>query len=254
MLVLIFIYGLLIGSFLNVLIYRIPRDENIAWPGSHCTSCGHDLKWHDNIPLLSYLFLRGKCRYCGQRINLQYPVVELCNGIIYLILYLRFYHIEKLDFVFYSLIASALIAIAAIDLKEQLIPDSLVLSVLVFSILHKTFLHLHAGIAFPFFDSVLGMLIAGGLFLLIVLVSGGGMGGGDVTLIGALGFVLGVRMILLVVFISFILGALISVFLLATSLKSRKDPIPFGPFIVLGYFIALFIGEELIVWYMYIFA
>ena len=173
----IFIYGLLIGSFLNVLIYRIPRDENIAWPGSHCTSCGHDLKWYDNIPLFSYLFLRGKCRYCGQKISFQYPLVELCNGIMYLLLYLRFYHIEKLDFVFYSLIASALIAIAAIDLKEQLIPDSLVLSVLGFSILHKTFLHLHAGVTFPLLDSVLGMVLACGLDLLIVIVSGGGMGG-----------------------------------------------------------------------------
>ncbi|WP_409227551.1 prepilin peptidase [Gudongella sp. SC589] len=248
MVFLIFIYGLLIGSFLNVLIYRIPRDENIAWPGSHCTSCGHGLKWYDNIPLFSYLFLRGRCRYCGERISLQYPAVEAVNAIIYVLLYIFFYQV-KLDFVFYALISSALVAITFIDLKDQLIPDSLVLSVLILSILHKSLLHFYEGIPFPFVESLLGLLVAGGIFLLIVYFSGGGMGGGDVTLIGALGFVLGLRRIFLVIFLSFLLGAIISVFLLATRLKTRKDPIPFGPFIVLGFFIALFLGDNLLDWY-----
>ncbi|MGM0395602.1 MAG: prepilin peptidase [Bacillota bacterium] len=248
MTLLIFIYGLLIGSFLNVLIYRIPREENIAWPGSHCTSCGHGLKWYDNIPLFSYLFLRGKCRYCGEKISIQYPAVEATNAIIYVLLYIFFYQV-KLDFVFYALISSALIAITVIDLKEQLIPDSLVIAVLIFSIIHKTLLHFYEGIPFPIMDSLLGLLIAGGIFLLIVVFSKGGMGGGDVTLIGALGFVLGVRLIFLAIFLSFLLGAAISIFLLATKLKSRKDPIPFGPFIVLGFFIALFMGEGLLNWY-----
>ena len=248
MVFLIFIYGLLIGSFLNVLIYRIPRDENIAWPGSHCPSCGHGLKWYDNIPLFSYLFLRGRCRYCGERISLQYPAVEAANAIIYVLLYIFFYQV-KLDFVFYALISSALITITFIDLKEQLIPDSLVIAVLILSILHKTLLHFYEGIPFPFLDSLLGLLVAGGIFLLILFFSGGGMGGGDVTLIGALGFVVGLRSIFLVIFLSFLLGAIISVFLLATRLKSRKDPIPFGPFIVLGFFIVLFLEDNLLDWY-----
>ena len=249
MIILIFIYGLLIGSFLNVVIYRIPREENIAWPGSHCPGCGHGLKWYDNIPLLSYLLLRGRCRYCKEEISLQYPLVEALNGIIYVLLYIFFYQV-KLDFVFLALISSTLLAILVIDLKEQLIPDVLVVIVLISSIIHKALLHFLEGIPYPLTDSLLGLIIAGGLFLLIVFVSRGGMGGGDVTLIGALGFVLGVRNIFLVIFLSFILGSLISVFLLATKLKSRKDPIPFGPFIVMSFFITLFSGDFILNWYL----
>jgi len=248
MIILIFIYGLLIGSFLNVVIYRIPREENIAWPGSHCPGCGHGLKWYDNIPLLSYLLLRGRCRYCKEEISLQYPLVEALNGIIYVLLYIFFYQV-KLDFAFLALISSTLLAILVIDLKEQLIPDILVLIVLISSIIHKALLHFLEGIPFPLTDSLLGLIIAGGLFLLIVFVSRGGMGGGDVTLIGALGFVLGVRGILMVIFLSFVLGSVISIFLLTTRIKSRKDPIPFGPFIVISFYITLFFGDNILNWY-----
>lgn len=248
MIILIFIYGLLIGSFLNVVIYRIPREENIAWPGSHCPGCGHGLKWYDNIPLLSYLLLRGRCRYCKEEISLQYPLVEALNGIIYVLLYIFFYQV-KLDFVFLALISSTLLAILVIDLKEQLIPDVLVVIVLISSIIHKALLHFLEGIPFPLTDSLLGLIIAGGLFLLIVFVSRGGMGGGDVTLIGALGFVLGVRGILMVIFLSFVLGSVISIFLLAARIKSRKDPIPFGPFIVISFYITLFFGDNILNWY-----
>lgn len=248
MIILIFIYGLLIGSFLNVVIYRIPREENIAWPGSHCPDCGHGLKWYDNIPLLSYLLLRGRCRYCDGGISLQYPLVEALNGIIYVLLYIFFYQV-KLDFVFLALISSTLLAILVIDLKEQLIPDVLVVIVLISSIIHKALLHFLEGIPFPLTDSLLGLIIAGGLFLLIVFVSRGGMGGGDVTLIGALGFVLGVRGILMVIFLSFVIGSVISIFLLTARIKSRKDPIPFGPFIVISFYITLFFGEDILNWY-----
>lgn len=248
MIILILIYGLLIGSFLNVVIYRIPRDESIAWPGSHCTSCGHGLKWYDNIPLFSYLLLRGKCRYCGDKISSQYPLVEATNAIIYLFLYILFQGIN-LDFIFLALISSALVAITFIDLREQIIPDSLVIAVLVLSVLHKTLLHFYEGIPFPLTDSLLGLIIAGGLFLLIVFFSRGGMGGGDVTLIGALGFVLGLKGILTVIFLSFVLGSVISIFLLAARIKSRKDPIPFGPFIVISFYITLFFGDNILNWY-----
>lgn len=248
MIILIFIYGLLIGSFLNVVIYRIPREENIAWPGSHCPGCGHGLKWYDNIPLLSYLILRGRCRYCKEEISLQYPLVEALNGIIYVLLYIFFYQV-KLDFVFLALISSTLLAILVIDLKEQLIPDVLVVIVLISSIIHKALLHFLEGIPFPLTDSLLGLIIAGGLFLLIVFFSRGGMGGGDVTLIGALGFVLGLKGILTVIFLSFVLGSVISIFLLAARIKSRKDPIPFGPFIVISFYITLFFGDNILNWY-----
>lgn len=248
MTLLIFIYGLIIGSFLNVCIYRIPRGESIAWPGSHCPACSHDLKWYDNIPLFSYLMLRGKCRYCKTTISPQYPLVESLNAFAYIIIYLKFGF--EVDFIFYSLMSSVLVAIIFIDLKEMIIPDSLVLSVLVMSIIHKAVNYFLYGISPELIGSILGLLLAGGLFLAIVIVSGGGMGGGDVTLIGALGFVLGVKFIVLNIFLSFMLGAIISIFLLAAKIKTRKDPIPFGPFIVLGFFITVLWGRDIINWYI----
>lgn len=243
MLIIIAIYGLLIGSFLNVCIYRIPREESIAFPSSHCPNCNTNLKWYDNIPLFSYLFLKGKCRYCGVTISPQYPLIESVNAIIYLVLF--FYFNFSADFVFYALISSVLVVITVIDLKEMIIPDILVVIILILSILHKATNYFIYGQAPEILNSLGGLLIAGGLFLAIVILSGGGMGGGDVTLIGALGFVLGVKYILLTIFISFILGAFISIGLLATKIKTKKDPIPFGPFIIIAFFIVLLYGEQI---------
>ena len=247
MLLLIFIYGLIIGSFLNVCIYRIPRDESIAWPGSHCPACGHSLKWYDNIPLVSYLVLKGKCRYCRTSISAQYPTVEALNAVLYIVMYLKFGF--GADFIFYSLMSSVLVTIIFIDLKEMIIPDSLVLCILVLSIIHKAINYFLYGISPNLTGSILGLFLAVGLFLAIVIISRGGMGGGDVTLIGALGFVLGVKNILLNIFLSFILGAIISMVLLAAKIKTRKDPIPFGPFIVLGFFMTVLWGKVIINWY-----
>jgi leader peptidase (prepilin peptidase)/N-methyltransferase len=247
MTLLILIYGLIIGSFLNVCIYRIPRGESIAWPGSHCPACDHDLKWYDNIPLVSYLVLKGKCRYCKTKISLQYPLVESLNAFVYLIIYLKFGF--KVDFIFYSLMSSVLIAIIFIDLKEMIIPDSLVLCILILSIIQKTINYFLYNLSPDLIGSILGLIAAGGLFLAIVFLSRGGMGGGDVTLIGALGFVLGVKYIFLCIFLSFILGAIISIVLLAAKIKTRKDPIPFGPFIVLGFFLTVLKGQDIINWY-----
>lgn len=246
--ILIFTYGLLIGSFLNVCIYRIPREENIAFPSSHCPNCNTSLKWYDNIPLFSYISLKGKCRYCDTSISSQYPMIELFNSIIYLLL---FYKLDlSIDFIFYALISSTLIVVTMIDLKKMIIPDSLVVTLLVLSILHKATNYIINKTPIRIIDSIGGLLISGGIFLIIVILSKGGMGGGDVTLIGALGFIVGIKYIILTIFLSFVLGGLISVFLLATKLKTRKDPVPFGPFIVLGFMITLFWGEMLIEWYM----
>lgn len=246
MTLLILIYGLLIGSFLNVCIYRIPREESIAFPGSHCPKCEHKLKWYDNIPLVSYLSLGGKCRYCKSSISKQYPIIEALNAVFYIIMYFKFGF--GLDFVFYSLLSSVLIVVTMIDLKEMIIPDILVVIILVLSVLHKI-INYYMGVSPNLLSSFGGLLLAGGLFLAIVLLSRGGMGGGDVTLIAALGFVLGIKYIIFTIFLSFILGAIISVFLLAAKIKTRKDPIPFGPFIVLAFFITVLWGQVIIDWY-----
>ena len=246
MTLLILIYGLLIGSFLNVCIYRIPRGESIAFPGSHCAKCSHKLKWYDNIPLFSYLALGGKCRYCKTHISRQYPFIELLNALLYIVMYFKFGF--SLDFIFYSLLSSVLIVVTFIVLFEMIIPDILVIIILGLSILHKL-INYFIGVSPDILSSILGLVLAGGLFLAIVLLSRGGMGGGDVTLIAALGFVLGIRFILLTILLSFLLGAIISLFLLATKLKTKKDPIPFGPFIVLAFFITVLWGSDIINWY-----
>lgn len=244
MTLLIFIYGLIIGSFLNVCIYRIPREENIVFPSSHCTKCSTSLKWYDNIPLFSYIFLKGKCRYCKAPIPKQYPIVETLNAIIYIILF--YYFAFSLDFIFYALISSVLLVITFIDLKEMIIPDILVIIILILSIIYKVINYVLYNIHPEILNGLGGLLIAGGIFLAIVILSKGGMGGGDVTLIASLGFILGIKYILLSIFLSFILGAIISLFLLIAKIKTRKDPIPFGPFIVLAFFITVFWGESIV--------
>ncbi|TJX16298.1 prepilin peptidase [Tissierella creatinini] len=247
MIFLILIYGLIIGSFLNVCIYRIPRSESIAWPGSHCPKCNHSLKWYDNIPLFSFLSLGGKCRYCKAQISKQYPIVESLNAVLYISMYFRFGF--TLDFIFYSLISSVLLVITFIDLQQMIIPDLLVVIIFILSVFYKGIIYFRGGSP-EIFSSIIGLIMAGALFLAIVLLSRGGMGGGDVTLIASLGFILGWKKILFTIFLSFILGAIISVFLLAAKLKSRKDPIPFGPFIVLGFFITALWGQAIIDWYL----
>ena len=135
MYILVFILGIIIGSFLNVCIYRIPKEESIVYPASHCTYCSTPLKWYDLIPICSFLSLRGKCRYCGGVISPQYPIVELLNGCLYL---LNFHYFGlSIDFVFYSFLISILIVISFIDYYEQIIPDGLVLIILISAIIYK---------------------------------------------------------------------------------------------------------------------
>lgn len=251
MILLIFIYGLIIGSFLNVCIYRIPRKESIIFPASHCTVCNNKIKWYDNLPVFSYIKLKGKCSYCNEKIVIQYPIIELLNGTLYLLLFYKFN--LSINFIFYALISSTLIVVTIIDLKEMIIPDELVIVVLILSALHKITNYYVSKIPINLFDSLGGLILSGCFFLLIVILSQGGMGGGDVSLIGSIGFVLGVRLITLNILLSFILGGVLSMFLLGTKIKSRKDPIPFGPFIVLGFILTLFWGEVLIDWYLNMF-
>lgn len=248
MTIIITLYGLLIGSFLNVCIYRIPKSESIAFPPSHCPSCYTPLKWYNLIPVLSYLVQRGKCGSCGEKISLQYPIVELLNSILYLVSYIKYGF--TLEFFFYAIIFSLLIIITFIDLNEMIIPDILVLIILAITVIYKFAGYMIYDTSPQLLDSISGLVLSALLFGLIIFLSGGGMGTGDVTLIGSLGFILGTKKIFLTIWLSFILGAVLSVFLLATKIKGKKDPIPFGPFIILGFLIVVFWGEQLISWYM----
>lgn len=248
MYILTFIFGSIIGSFLNVCIYRMPKEESIAYPASHCPKCNTPLKWYNLIPVLSFLVQKGKCRYCGDSISPQYPIVELLNGILYIIIF-HFYG-ATIDSIFYSLIFSILIVVSFIDYYHQVIPDSLVVITLIITIMYKVLLFVLYKTPFNLLNSILALLVGGGLFLIIALVSKGGMGGGDIKLISVLGFILGFRKSLLNMFLSFIIGAVFSIFLLLLKRKGKKDAIPFGPFINIAFGITLFFGDRIISWYV----
>lgn len=244
----IFLLGTIIGSFLNVCIHRIPKKESIVFPGSYCPSCSTPLKWYDLIPVLSFLFLKGKCRCCGERISPKYPTVELLNGIIFVMLFSKFGF--NLDFIFYTFLFSLFIIISFIDLDYQIIPNTMVLFILLVSMVYKILNLLLYSVPSNLVNSLIGLSLSGLIFLTILIVSKGGMGGGDVKLIGTLGFILGVPRIFLNIFLSFLTGGIISIFLLVFKIKERKDPIPFGPFIILGFIITLFWGDKIVNWYL----
>jgi len=246
--VLIFILGLIVGSFSNVCIYRIPRNESIIYPASHCPKCRSNISPKDNIPLLSYILLKGRCRNCKSKISIQYPIVELLTGLIYLIIYLTYgLSIQSL---IYIILSSALIIIAFIDLNEQIVPDVISLPGITIGFI--------LGFLVPyisFINSALGVVVGGGIILIIglagsVIFKKEAMGGGDVKLAAMIGAFLGWRYIIISLFLGFFLGALAGVILIISKIKSREDTVPFGPFIVLGSFITLLWGEKIITWYL----
>lgn len=243
---LIAIIGLLIGSFLNVCIYRIPRDESISFPPSHCFSCGNNLKPKDLFPVLSYTFLKGKCRYCSEKISIQYPLIEILNSLVYLLLFAHFG--LSIQFGFYAVLASTLIVVSIIDYYHQLIPNKLVLFTLITGVLYRltTYVVLNESLLDVLKQSILGFVIGGGFYLLVFVISNGNMGGGDIKLMAALGIWLGTLDTLLAIFLTFIIGAVVSVLLLVTKIKGRKDAIPFGPFIIIGSFLTILYKTEII--------
>lgn len=246
--ILIFILGLIVGSFSNVCIYRIPRNESIIYPASHCPKCRSNISPKDNIPLLSYILLKGRCCNCKSKISIQYPIVEFLTGLTYLIIYLIYgLSIQSL---IYIILASALIIIAFIDLNEQIVPDVISLPGIVMGFILSFFVPY-----ISYMNSALGVLVGGGLILIIglagsVIFKKEAMGGGDVKLAAMIGAFLGWRYIIISLFLGFFLGALAGIFLILSKIKSREDVVPFGPFIVLGSFITLLWGEKIISWYI----
>ncbi|NLM43588.1 MAG: prepilin peptidase [Clostridiales bacterium] len=248
MYILIFLLGMIIGSFLNICIYRIPKIESIVFPESHCIHCSTPLKCYNLTSVLKFLFLKGKCRFCEGKIIPQFPIVECLNGLIYLIL---FYYFElSLEFIYYSSIISILIMISVIDYYHQIIPDFLLFLIIIITVSYTLINYFIIRKSILLIDSIIGFFAAGFFFILIALISNGGMGGGDIKLISILGFILGLKKIVLNIVLSFIIGAIVSIFLLLSRKKSRKDPIPFGPFINISFIISILWGEPLIQFYI----
>lgn len=241
MTIIFFIYGLFIGSFLNVCIFRIPAGISLVKPPSSCGSCGHRLNYIDMLPVINYIINRGKCKYCKSPYSMQYPLIELLNGILYLLIALKYGF--NLNSILYCIIVSLLIVVSMIDLKHKIIPDGLIITGaiigIIFILLDRTII----------FDRLIGLGIGLGLFLAIAVLTNA-MGGGDIKLMSVLGLIFGIKGMLFIILFSFVIGAIISVELLTLKIKSRKDEIPFGPFISLSALIYIFYGTEIINWYL----
>jgi leader peptidase (prepilin peptidase)/N-methyltransferase len=241
------VFGLLVGSFLNVVIWRVPRGESIVRPGSHCPSCDTPLRPAENVPVLSWLALRGRCRHCGVRISARYPLVELTTGALWAGLALHFGAAAELPA--YLALAAGLLALALIDLDTFLLPNkvlyptAIIVGVLLLgaaAVDDRWGAALRAGFA---------GLVAFAVFFVIHVISPRGMGFGDVRLSFLLGMALGWLSwghVYLGLFLGFLLGAVVGVLLIATGLRSRKDHVPFGPFLVAGTFVAIFAGSPLL--------
>jgi leader peptidase (prepilin peptidase)/N-methyltransferase len=237
------LFGLTIGSFLNVVIARLPAGRSLWKPGSACPGCGAAIAWHDNIPVLSFLALRGRCRACGMSIAWRYPLVEAANAGLWVLAYAV--DGRSLQLAVGLAFLSALLAITAIDLEHQIIPDRITLPGIV-----AGFLATLATGRVGWLDAVAGIAVGGGLFLVIILASGGGMGGGDMKLGAMFGAFLGWKVTLLSLFVGVLLGGTLALVLLASGRMGRKDPIPFGPFLALGGAVGWLWGERLVTWYV----
>ncbi|MDX1357859.1 MAG: prepilin peptidase [Clostridia bacterium] len=244
------IYGMVLGSFTNVCIYRIPEGTSLWSPPSTCPKCGYQLKWYDNIPVLSYLILGGKCRKCKTKISVQYPLVEAATGILVALIYLKLGLTP--DVLFLSIILVILLSIAVIDYKTMIIPNGTVISLIVVGLLYTI-----ARLIFPqvfaipitWLEALIGFFAASVPLFLVAVLSKGGMGGGDIKLMAAAGIFLGWKGIILAMIVGSVIGAVVSLTLIALKRKKRKDLIPFGPFLCLGILVAAVLGPEIIQWY-----
>lgn len=235
-----FVFGLLIGSFLNVVAYRLPRGESLVSPPSHCPSCGAHVRARDNIPVLGWLLLRGKCRDCGEPFSWRYPAVELLTGLLFALVVAT--QDETIDLVLGLCLVTALIPITLIDLDVRRIPDAITIPAAVAALV--------AGLTLDI-SFVPEQLIAGAagllLFYLAAVLKPGGMGMGDVKLVGVLGLYLG-RAVAPAIFIALILGVVVGGVIMARVgvASGRKQAVPFGPFLAVGGLIAFFVGDDIV--------
>lgn len=238
---LIFLFGLVIGSFLNVCIYRIPKKENIVTTRSHCMHCGYELKWYDLIPLLSWVLLRGKCRKCGTKVSIQYPLIELLNGILYLFVFIKFG--VCIDTVLYCFFVSALLVLSVIDFRTYEIPLGINIWIGLLGLIHVGIHRL------DWINYVVGFFsVSLFLYLLYIVTKGRGIGGGDVKLMAVSGLLLGWQNNIL----AFLLGCMIGsvIHLLRMKITKADHVLAMGPYLATGLVVSMFFGTQLITWYI----
>jgi len=239
--------GLVIGSFLNVCIHRLPKGESIVRPPSCCPACGIPIRWYDNVPIVSFLLLKGRCRGCRSRISWRYPLVEALTGSLFLLTVFRFG--LSVRSIFLLIFICGLVVATFIDLDHEIIPHAVTLPGIPLGLIASLITRDPSPR-----DAAAGALVGAGLVYLVavyaeVAFQRESMGGGDINLLAMIGAFLGWRQALLAFFLAVGAGACLSLLLIATGVLSRKDRIPFGPFLALGAVVALFGGDGLIDWY-----
>lgn len=247
----VILLGAVVGSFLNVCIYRIPRGESLVFPASRCPQCGCGISWHDNVPIVGYFLLRGRCRHCRQPISGRYPLVEFLSAVLALTAYVKFGFSLALPVVF--LFLAAVIVIVFIDIEHQIIPHEIVLPGIPVFLLASVFI-----MGVPWLDSFLGIMVGIGILYLIALyyeqlTGNEGMGGGDVNLMAMFGAFLGWQSLLFILMIASVTGAAVGIFLMIRRGESLKYAVPFGPFLSLGAVLYLFWGRDLMKSFLYLF-
>ncbi len=235
------IVGAIIGSFLNVCIWRIPREESIVFPSSHCPGCSHPIRFGDNVPVISWLILKGRCRDCGASISLRYPLVEALTAALAILLYWKYgFSLQLLCAFFFT---AALIVITFIDIDYQIIPDVISLPGIPLCFLAAVFV-----MGVPFLESLIGILVGGGILYVIAvgyewIAKREGMGGGDIKLLAMLGAFFGWKSLLFIVLCSSLTGAIVGVTLMLIQRQDMKYAVPFGPFLALGAVAYFFLGD-----------
>lgn len=248
---LFFLLGAIFGSFANVIIYRLPKDESVVKPRSFCYSCKTPIRWFDNIPILSWFILRGRCRSCGARFSVRYPLVELMTAVLFALSYhyagLSWTLLEYLIFVF------GLVVCTFIDIDHMILPDEFTLSGIVIGLLGAALNPQR-----EFMDAFWGVLMGGGFlwgmaYIYFLLTKQEGMGGGDIKLLAWIGAILGWKAIPFVIMSSAIIGSVIGLITARKQKAGLKTVIPFGPYLALGAVLYLFGGETIALWYLDLF-
>lgn len=245
------VLGLVVGSFLNVVVHRVPRKESVVRPRSRCPGCGTQLAARDNVPVISWLVLRGRCRTCGRSISARYPLIELATGALFVAAAVRLGADPALPA--FLVVLAALVAISAVDLERSIIPNRIVYPALFVAGPLLLVAAVVTGDWRSLREAALGGALAWGLLHLVWLVSPRGMGYGDVRLAGLVGMVLGwlsLGHVLVGLFLGFLTASVTGVGLIVTKRRTRKDKLPFGPFLALGALLAVLFGRPIIDWYL----
>ncbi len=243
----LFCIGAIFGSFLNVVIYRLPRHESLLFPGSHCPQCGEKIRWFDNIPILSFFILGRKCRRCKLPIPARYPIVEILSAVLFVIIY----HVYgfSYEFLFYTILSALLLTVTFTDLEKGKIPNSVILTGVILGLyMSLIFWPVH------FINSLIAFLAGGGIMIFWaitgkLLFKKESLGAGDIKLVAMVGIFLGLHNILLALFLSFLLASLVGIFMILLKKAQMNSRLPFAPFLTIGALISLMYGSQICAWY-----